>query len=82
MGVEYLEIGVSLGLTGIKIRQLEHDHRRAVDINFQILTTWRDNVDSRKSINDMYEELAEAFMDIELGDLHDFVRNGELIFVP
>ena len=81
MGIEYLEVGVSLGLTGNTVRQLEHDHRRAVDINFHILKTWRDNVDYGKSVNDMYDQLAVVFMDIGLGILHDFVRNGELLFV-
>ena len=81
MDINYLEVGVSLGLTSNKIHQLEHDHRLAVPINFHIVKTWRDNVDCRKSIDDMYDELAEAFKDIERMDLQDFVRNGELLFV-
>ena len=81
MGVEHLEVGVSLGLTSNTIRQIEHDYRCTIDINNQILRTWRDNVDYRKSVSDMFNELVEAFQDIERMDLQDFVRNGELLFV-
>ena len=76
MGDVYLEVGVSLGLTATKVEQLENDYKKTVRINFQVLRTWRDRGRSERRVDDMFHELACAFRDLELEDLHIIVRNG------
>ena len=76
MGTEYVIFGVSLGLTAMKVQHLEYDYKKAVTINFQILRTWRDNVEGEPQDN-MFDTLANTFLDTEQRNLHDIVRNGE-----
>ena len=77
MGTNYVVVGVSLGLTANKVDQLQHDYQKAIPINFQILRTWRDNTGRQTQVDDMFDTVASAFIDVDRRDLHDIVRNGE-----
>ena len=75
MGPEYVEVGVALGLTINKVKQIMHDCEKAVPINLDILTTWRENFVGDD--NAKFDALAKSFLEIYRKDLCDVVRNGE-----
>ena len=81
LGTDYLEFGIFLGLTSTKVRQIIHDNRDVVPINFTILEIWRESMTRQKSVSVMYDHLCKALLAIERNDLEECVRSGECLYI-
>ena len=78
-GTEYLELGILLGFPSHKARQIIHDNKYNVPINFTILEAWRESM-KRGSVRVMYDKLCEVLLNIGRKYLVEYVR-GECLFM-